>query len=618
MKKSFLLISLFSISFASLIAQEILIPLSGNTVAAEFYQNLSASKKAGTSDTLELPFIDDFSDSFVEPDPARWTDKRAYINNQYSESQITAGVATMDAVDFNGSHYPKAGSNPYEADFLTSKPLNLDYDPGSNIFLSFYYQAGGLGEIPETNDSLCLDFKDGNTGEWVRVWKTPGTSSREFKYVILPLYDPAYLFKGFQFRFMNYASQSRNNDYPDKQANVDHWNIDYVELDRGRNGNDTLHRDVSFVHPLSTLLKDYTSIPWTHLEQAYFTQRAPFLTTSIANLDSITRNVTKSLRITDRLTGFTYNTTPTANDMASGETQPFNFEFDYPFEFGENDSAVFDISTLLRTDAFDYKPNDTLTYTQVFSNYYSYDDGNAEAGYGLRGQGTQNASVAVRFNAFREDSLRAVKMHFNQLKDSLNLNYFFYLRVWDDNNGKPGNIIYSKTGERPFYAGSLNGFVSYSLEEPVKVEGPFYVGYTKTVALLSNIGIDLNKPNQSNNFYNLGQGWVNSSIPGALMIRPVLSMDPLFTSGGKEISASMNIRIFPNPASDYLSIETGEQDPYDLNGKIYDLTGRLVLEISGEEFGSVNISGIQGGVYLVRIENRLTQQTSTQKLIIKR
>lgn len=618
MKKGFLLITLFSLAFASLMAQEILIPLSGNPVAFDYYQNRPSAKKAGTSDTLELPFIDDFSDSFVEPDPGRWTDKRAYINNQYSESQITSGVATLDAVDFNGSHYPKAGSNPYEADFLTSKPINLDYDPGDNIFLSFYYQAGGLGEIPETSDSLCLDFKDGNSNEWVRVWKMPGSSSRDFNYVILPITDPDYLFKGFQFRFMNYASQSKNNDFPDKQANVDHWNIDYVELDRGRNINDTLHRDVSFVHPLSTLLKDYTSIPWTHLEQAYFTQRAPFLTTSIINLDSITRNVTKSLRITDRFSGFTYNTTPTANDMAAGEIQEFNFEFDYPFEFGENDSAIFDISTLLRTDAFDYKPNDTLKYTQVFSNYYSFDDGNAEAGYGLRGQGTQNASVAVRFNAFREDSLRAVRMHFNQLKDSLNLNYFFYLRIWDDQDGKPGNLIYSKTGVRPAYAATLNGFVTYFLDEPVKVEGPFYVGYTKTVALLSNIGIDLNNPNLSNNFYNLGQGWVNSSIPGALMIRPILSMTPLSTSGGGQLPAPPNITLFPNPASENLSIDAGEFDPYEMSGKIYDLSGRMILEFGGEEFGNLNISGIHEGVYLIRIENRHGKQIVTRKLIINR
>ena len=40
------------------------------------------------------------------------------------------------------------------------------------------------------------------------------------------------------------------------------------------------------------------------------------------------------------------------------------------------------------------KENDTIIHHQIFENYYAYDDGSAEAAYGLVGQG---AELAFRF-----------------------------------------------------------------------------------------------------------------------------------------------------------------------------------------------------------------------------
>ena len=49
-------------------------------------------------------------------------------------------------------------SSGFEADQLTSKPINLNYPASENIWFSFFYQAGGLGDAPEKNDSLTLQF----------------------------------------------------------------------------------------------------------------------------------------------------------------------------------------------------------------------------------------------------------------------------------------------------------------------------------------------------------------------------------------------------------------------------------------------------------------------------
>ena len=76
---------------------------------------------------------------------------------------------------------------------------------------------------------------------------------------------------------------------------------------------------------------------------------------------------------------------------------------------------------------------------QQFFNYYAYDDGSAENGYGLGGAGTANASVAYQFNTFRKDTLRGVKMFFNRTYDDASQDYF-RIGVWehDKTTRKPG------------------------------------------------------------------------------------------------------------------------------------------------------------------------------------
>ena len=472
--------------------------------------------------------------------------------------------------------------------------------------------------MPDPRDSICLDFYNLSKDSWDRVWATPGDSLRPFRRVMIPVTDTAYLKKGFRFRFFNYASQTENTDYPDLRANVDFWNIDYVYLNKGRSMADTVLRDVTFIYPLPSLLKDYESIPWRHLSAAFVTQRTAFIPTVIMNHDTITRNVTKTLQITDEKSGFTYKATPVANDIGAGDTINYLFAYDYPFDFESGTSAKFDIRTILKTDVFDYKPNDTLRYTQVFSNYYAYDDGTAEAGYGLRGQGSRNASVAVKFESFLPDSLRAVDMYFNQVVDSLNLKYYFYLCVWDDNNGKPGDLLYSKIGEKVEYSEDLNQFVRYDLDEPVPVSGPFYVGWIKTVDKLSNVGFDLNNNHRNRIYYNIGNGWVNSQFSGSLMIRPVVSSGPL-TGIGKSLSkgsAGDYFSVYPVPADRYLTIELKGSDGSGEKVFLVDLTGRRLGEYDPAAQNIIYTGDLKPGIYFVVLTNQRTGQQFTRKVII--
>ncbi len=99
----------------------------------------------------------------------------------------------------------------------------------------FLYQAGGLGDSPELNDSLTLQFLAPAENKWYSVWSAEGRYKSEFKPVIITVNQTRFLKKGFQFRFINYASLSPNQNDPSMVGNCDIWNIDYVMIDKNRN-----------------------------------------------------------------------------------------------------------------------------------------------------------------------------------------------------------------------------------------------------------------------------------------------------------------------------------------------------------------------------------------------
>lgn len=108
---------------------------------------------------VDIPFVDDFSYSGVYPDSTKWIDKDVYINAHYPIFPVDYGVATFDVLDATGNLYPGANPFPFIADFLTSYPIKLgDYEPADSVYLSFYYQPQGRGDIPFVYDSLVLEF----------------------------------------------------------------------------------------------------------------------------------------------------------------------------------------------------------------------------------------------------------------------------------------------------------------------------------------------------------------------------------------------------------------------------------------------------------------------------
>jgi hypothetical protein len=585
-------------------AQEVITPLQSNPRAAEQYKDFSSAKKSAKAVLLELPFFDDFSNSSLIADTGRWSNAYAFVNNNFSVNPVTNGVATLDALDEVGSIYSHAviSSGTFVADSLSSHPINLAYPASDSIYLSFLYQPGGICDLPEEDDSLMVDFYASDSSEWINVWRIPGSELQPFKHVMIPITDDRFLTSEFRFMFRNRASLPRNNETPDKRSNVDYWHVDYVRLDRNRSAADTILRDVAFNTPLSSIFKELSAVPWSHFESAFNTTLSPEVSVQYRNNDSIARNVTRSLTILEPL----YDESeligiPTAQDIPAQEERIVDFAFPYDLDFNRGDSALIRFKAALRTDVFDPKVNDTVIYDQLFRDYYAYDDGTAEVGYGLRGDGTENGMVAIRHHSYEADMLGGVYIFFNQVYDSLNVKeYTFNLMVWNDSDGFPGTVAWDdETIYRPRYTPTYTGFVKYEFTEPVPVNGPFHVGWRQYKPYTLNMGLDKNHdPESPLMFYNMGT-WISSEAPGMVLFRPYL-YEPSTGIDQPLASDLKALKLYPNPASEQIWIEI----PSGLEGQdipvyIFDTSGRQ-LHHSMLRTNMLDVSGYAPGIYYIR------------------
>ena len=594
-KKTILYIALLLLVPGILNSQEVVTGLQVNIKVKNASGQLS---KGLAADTLSLPFFDDFSGDRTLPDPTRWSDDFAFINNTYSNDQITTGIATLDALSNTGGLYEAASNIVFEADHLTSQPIYLNLPPSDSIRLSFHFQPGGLGDMPEVNDTLVLQLYAPAEDKWYHAWTAEGGTMRDFKAVVIRIDNPRFLKKGFRFRFINHASLSTNLAEPSMAGNCDHWNIDYILLDRYRSDNDTLYQDVAFRSGHRSLLKSHESMPAKHFRKIILEEMGLTIPIHFRNNDVIVRNVTRNFEIRDiyknsivkTLTAGTVNIDPQtdADDAA---------DLIYSFNTGTEDSALFRITSWLITDNFDPKANDTVKYYQRFSNYFAFDDGSSEGGYGINGLGSRNAMVAYRFKAFVEDTLRAIRICFND--SYLNANQrVFDLMVWTDNEGSPGDLIYTQEKAMVNQGEELNGFYTYRLKDPVMVDGIFYVGWKQRSETFLNAGLDINTLHGGKQFYWINGNWMQSSVTGSLMIRPVTG-DPLAT-GVNDILYNENhdLVFWPNPVRDHITI--GNDDLLtrgDISIIIIDLQGRKIVETPITRH--IDLTELKPGMYII-------------------
>jgi hypothetical protein len=621
----------------------------GNEVLVDLeYQRKDLPKGQGSiskNSLVHLPFFDDFSRSVQYAEPSLWDARHVFVNTKYAINPPTIGVVTLDALDNTGNLHYQASAFQFSSDTLASKRINLNFPGDTTIYISFYFQPQGLGNQPDSKDSLLLEFYNYSSDNWEGVWagwvdfsngvlfqknklvnkqisiESDALNSTFFR-VHFPIIQDRFLNENFRFRFRNIASLSSNTDVPGLRGNSDHWHIDMIYLNRNRSYRDTLINDIAFSRPLGSILKNYESVPWSHFTQ---TARSSELSNPLSfnisyrNLGVETWNITRLFRLLDHSTNETYSFSGGAENIFALQDIDFSRFYLYDFQSAWSDSAKFTFTSFLVTDinpeTQHLRWNDTLSYTQSFSNYYAYDDGTAESGYGLYGEGTQNGRVALKYTTYSADWLVGVYMYFNRTFSDANQKYF-RLAVWDDDNGKPGNIIYDQVGVRPIFTDSLNRFTLFKLDEDLWLEpGTFYIGWIQTTTDMLNVGFDRNKNNRTKLFYNISGNWQNSQFEGSLMIRPVFgeltenpTVDKLFREESEFI-------VYPNPAKYAINLKLpSSSGNFEL--RIFNISGQQVLSQRVSD-SAIDISPLPNGTYILRVFDS-GRILGTQKFIVLR
>jgi len=570
-------------------------------------------------DTVSLPFIDDFSyySQSSHPDSRLWMDNNVYINNDYPILPPSNGVATFDALDADGNVY-KSTLSTFPADVLTSSPIDLGVNGLNNVYLSFFYQPQGYGDAPESGDSLILQFKTPDE-KWRTVWNTEGVAIHPFKQVLLPV-NGEYLYKGFQFRFMNLVSLEQDQFNLGRKGNADHWHIDYVRLDRNRSETDTAILDVAIVAPMKSLISGYQSIPWDQLRYAMSSTLEPRIEMTYRNNNNIGHSVFRNFSVTDVYRNITSLIRGNAENIDADEIMTFKQDIPFPFRTTLVDSALFEFKGYLETDQRDRKENDTVRFYQFFKNYFARDDGTPENGYGFSGYNAQRCAVACRYESFTSDSLQAIQIYFNPTANNETAKYRFKIAVWRDDNGRPGERIYISTTE---YSPKKTGqFVSYTLGEAIHVTQvtKYWIGWVQVTSGFLNVGFDRNYNDKGNLWYNTGSAWHQDVNEGTLMIRPVMGKRKDFPTSVElpATVANTRLKVYPNPASQYIRIELETSENVvstDYDVELYGITGQLHFRapFTGNQ---IDVSGFDSGIYLVRVIHRKSGIAQTQKVTI--
>ena len=592
------------------------------------YNTLSLYPPFYIYDTIGIPDVSDtiwisnpayFQDSarqFFLPisDSSKiWLDHYAYHNYRFGVNPRSLGVVTFDGLNEQGYPYQIGTSVTNYGDKLTSKPINLgSFSASDSVYFSFLYQPQGLGDVPENGDSLLLEFYAPELSQWFHIWSVSGGATIPFKAVHVNVNDTKFFKPGFQFRFRNYGGLS---------GALDHFHVDYVHLRSLSAYNDTTFKDFAFSNPINTLLKTYTSVPWDHYKASIGSKMTDSLFVNLYNGSTSAENYQNGQLTINQsnlqqglyvLPGFL---------LAEGQINynPLSYLDSYHdlsigYEYSKvlpGISQEFDVVCAASAQFPNLYQNDSTSFKQLFSNYYSYDDGSAEAAFGPTG--TQ-ARLAIRFDTYEPDSLIGVNLSF--LPSVVDVSQkLFLLTVWDNDNGQPGNVLYEDDAfspRQPIYVNGNNNYQTYYFADTVKVPvgTTFFVGWRQLDPDRLNLGLDRNVDNHTTIRYSVdgGNNWYTAPFSGSAMLRPIFSTLIDATLQTNEIE-DKELTIYPNPTDGKLTVEF--QDGLKAPLFVYNQLGQLMMSADSNQ---LDLTPLNSGIYFISSPHYSTKVYKVIKL----
>ncbi|MEQ9097974.1 MAG: T9SS type A sorting domain-containing protein [Imperialibacter sp.] len=590
----------------------------------------ASGRTLDADDTIQLPFWDDFSNYTGQPSNEWWvSSKDVWVNATLGLHPPTLGVATFDGLNSNGIPHNPTSNFVGPADSLTSRAIDLSVIPAnlrSTVYLSFFWQIKGLGEIPNTEDSLRLQFLSRDS-VWVTKWILKGGEENlkeDFTQQFVPILQPEFYHEGFRFRFQSFNKQT---------GPFDHWHIDYIYLNQNRSPSNNTYFDRALsAAPLSPLKGIYA------LPSGQFQSAADRLSGTSSfeffNLDALLQPVEYSIQIVEASTGQIVSSVdenqvvdpiPQGLERRTITSSPVDTEAIKAF-LQDKDSVVLNMDLFLKTgdkylisrvdpltadttyfENINYRNNDTTSISLAFSDFTAWDDGTAEYAAGIN---QSRGQLAYKVAALAQDTLTAIDIHFPRIApfaDGQPLDIIAWKTLTNIN---PTLLALQRVSVE--FKEELDQFVRYKFEIPVVVSDTFYIGYRQYTDNFVGIGLDKNNNTGDRIYFNVGNGWVqNERTEGSLMIRPVFENVPFRSVTGLDEKPIEELTIYPNPSQGIVHFSEKPDAVF-----IADVSGRsFPVQLSDTQRPwSIDLTHLPKGLYFVQyiFQNR----KSTFKLIL--
>jgi hypothetical protein len=463
------------------------------------------------------------------------------------------------------------------------------------VYLSFFWEAGGNGEMPEEADSLRLQFLNADS-VWVTEWKMRADnapSNDSFTQSILNV-EAQYRHTDFRFKFESFGSL---------QGPFDTWHVDYVYLNNGRNLGDITYLDRAFTGSLSSLIGPYREMPSAH----FFADPSKYVKLQnfqASNLDVTPHTLDLDYTLVNTESGDVFNFNDDGNVFLSGELKEITLGQQPTINsLAEPPDSVVFVATLTSNfsdpvSPINFRINDTIRAEYTFQNYYAYDDGVAEFAAGVR---QDKGSIAVLYALETADTISHIDIYFPSISpsstgSSINVNVWKSLDV--------SGLISSKN--YTISSRDRNEFTRIQLASPKLVQDTIYIGFTQNTDEYVGVGVDRSDLSTKDRaYFQTSSDWQqNVQVNGVLMIRPVFANSD-FVLGTRE--PQEKITFYPNPTNGDLVIPNDHS-----RIQVISLNGKVVLD--QKQKTKYELGDLKEGLYLLKIFGPL-QTTSTFKLI---